>query len=194
MHRLTRTDILSLEQYAEQRSMLREKVIAHKKVRRVLLGPHATLHFEDRETMSYQIQEMLRVERIFEAAAIQEEIDTYNELIPDGTNWKATLLLEYEDAVERERELTKLVGIEERIFVKVGNGERIKAHANDDMPRSSESKTAAVHFLRFEFISTEIDAMREGKPVTIEIDHHLLPYRVVLTPDLQASLVVDFER
>ena len=193
MQKLQRADLLSLEDYSERRAEIRERVIQHKKARRLILGPHASLHFEDRETMRYQIQEMLRVERIFNREEIQEEIDTYNELVPDGSNWKATLLFEYADVDERARELTKLVGIEHTIFVRINNEPAATVHANDDMPRSNDSKTAAVHFLRFEFSTSEIAAIARGDPVTIGFDHAALPYQVTLGAELHASLVQDFD-
>ncbi len=193
MQKLQREDILGLETYAERRPAIRQRMIAHKKKRRLAMGSHVTFQFEDRETMQYQIQEMLRAERIFDREAIQEEIDTYNELIPDGTNWKATLLFEFEDVSVRERELTKLVGIEEQIYVTVGNGARLKVHVNDDMPRSNETKTAAVHFLRFEFSSVEINAMHEGAAIVVEFDHPLMPFRTTMSKALRTELIRDFD-
>lgn len=192
MRKITRADILGLEQYAEQRAEIREKIIAYKKSRSLRLGPHVLLYFEDRLTMQYQIQEMLRAEKIFESAGIQEEIDTYNELVPDGCNWKATMLFEYEDVAERERELRKLVGIEDNIFVQVGSGPKILVHANDDMPRSNEYKTAAVHFLRFEFGKQDVESIRNGASVSLSIDHPLLPYSKTLHSDLLGELSKDF--
>ena len=193
MQKLTRADILGLEQYAERRAAIREKIIAYKKTRRLRLGPHVLIYFEDRMTMQYQIQEMLRAEKIFESKEIQEEIDTYNELVPDGRNWKATMFFEYEDVSERERELRKLVGVEEHIFVQVGEGPKIQVHANDDMPRSNEYKTAAVHFLRFEFGIQDVESIRNGAPVSLSIDHPLLPYCKTLTSELLGELINDFD-
>ena len=192
MAKLQRSDILSLEAYEERRSRIRQKLIAHKKTRCLIIGPHASIHFEDQHTMWYQVQEMLRAERIFTQAGIQEELDTYNELVPDGSNWKATLLFEYEDVEERQRELTKLVGIEEQIYVKVADQDRLQVFANDDMPRSNESKTAAVHFLRFEFTPKHIEAIRSGSKVEISFDHPLMSHQAVLAASLQELLVQDF--
>ena len=193
MKKISREELLSLEEYSNKRAEFRAKVIEYRKRRRLLLGPHASLHFEDRITMWYQIQEMLRAERIFEAAGIQEEIDTYNELVPDGTNWKATLLFEYEDAEERAIALARMPGIEHDIWVDVGGCERINAIANDDIERTDEGKTAAVHFLRFEFTSEHIESMCQGKPINIGINHSELPYECEVGEGLRTSLVKDFE-
>lgn len=192
MEKLTRDDIWSLERYSENREAFRKRVIAHKKQRRLILNPHVTLHFEDRLTMQYQIQEMLRVERIFESEGIKEEIDTYNELIPSGSNWKATMLFEYADVNERHRELERLVGIEDRIYTQIGNGDKIPVIANEDMDRSNEQKTAAVHFLRFEFTKQAIHAIRNGASVVIGIDDDRLPCQVDIPGELRAQLIGDF--
>ncbi|MGA7979634.1 MAG: DUF3501 family protein, partial [Chromatiaceae bacterium] len=150
MQHLTRDDLHSLEKYAELRSEFRNRVMAHKKTRQVALGPHITLYFEDRLTMQYQVQEMLRAERIFEAAGIQEELDAYNPLIPDGSNWKATFMVEYEDADERREALSRLIGIEDRVWVRVAGFDKVGAIADEDLEREDETKTSSVHFLRFE--------------------------------------------
>lgn len=150
-----------------------------------------SLHFEDHLTMQYQVQEMLRVERIFEADAIQEEIDTYNELIPDGTNWKATMLIEYEDPTERQEALVRLHGIEDHIWVDVEGQERLFAIANEDMDRSNETKTAAVHFLRFEFPTSHRKALKDGGSVQIGIDNSVLNYSVSLSDSTRSSLLQD---
>ena len=143
--------------------------------------------------MFYQTQEMLRVERIFERDEIQLEIETYNDLIPDGTNWKATMLLEYEDVEERARELAKLIGVEHKVFVRIGNGENQYAYANEDMPRSNEGKTAAVHFLRFEFTNDLIQSMRDGSSVHIGIDHASLSYEKEISQNQREVLLQDFD-
>ncbi|MGB8634604.1 MAG: DUF3501 family protein, partial [Rhodanobacteraceae bacterium] len=148
--KLTRDDLLSLEAYSEQRNDFRAHVMAHKKPRNVRVGDHLTFLFEDRLTIQYQIQEMLRAERIFEAAAIQEELDTYNPLIPDGNNLKATLLIEYEDVDERRQALVRLRGIENKLELQVGKHPPVRALANEDLERGNDEKTTAVHFLRFE--------------------------------------------
>ncbi len=168
---LTREDLYSLEQYAQARPGFRERVMAHRRKRRVAVGPNASLCFEDRLTIQYQIQEMLRVERIFEADAIQEELDTYNPLIPDGTNWKATFMLEFPDAQQRRTALGQLSGIEEQVWVRIGEHEKVYAIANEDLERSTGEKTSAVHFLRFELSMEMIGAARQGADIAMGIDH-----------------------
>lgn len=189
--KLTRGDLMSLEQYAQARPDFRARVISHKAPRRVALGPHATLIFEDRLTIQYQIQEMLRVERIFDASGIEEELAAYNPLIPDGSNWKGTLLIEYPDPDERHKALAKMPGVEHRIWVQVGSEERVFAIANEDLDRSNGEKTAAVHFLRFEFRSSQIEALKAGAAVRMGIDHRELPYDVELDAPSRESLVSD---
>ena len=192
--KLDRSRIWSLEDYAAKRPAFRAEVIAHKKLRRVALGPHATLVFEDFTTMKYQVQEMLRVERIFEAAAIKEEIDAYNPLIPDGSNWKATFMIEYDDVAERRAALATMIGLEHRVWVKVGDTAPLFALANEDLPRSNDEKTAAVHFLRFDLTPAQIAAAKSGAPIGIGIDHPALPYRVDPIPEpIRASLVSDLD-
>jgi len=150
MQKLTRDDLFSLEKYAEARADFREGVLAHKRDRRLALGTNAALYFEDRMTMQYQVQEMLRIERIFEAEGINEELDAYNPLIPDGSNWKATFMVEFPDVEERQAMLQQLVGIEDVVFVQVGEFDKVYAIADEDLDRADEKKTSAVHFLRFE--------------------------------------------
>ena len=192
MQKLTRAAIWSLEDYAVRRAAFRAEVIEHKKVRRVVLGPHATLMFEDFTTMKYQVQEMLRVERIFEAAAIAEEIDAYNPLIPDGANWKATFMVEYDDVAERRAALAQLIGVEHRVWIRVGAHAPIHPIANEDLPRSTDEKTAAVHFLRFELSPDQIAAVKAGAKIAIGIDHPLLSYRLDPIPEpIRASLAAD---
>jgi len=192
MQKLTRAAIWSLEDYAVRRAAFRAEVIEHKKVRRVVLGPHATLMFEDFTTMKYQVQEMLRVERIFEAAAIAEEIDAYNPLIPDGANWKATFMVEYDDVAERRTALAQLIGVEHRVWIRVGAHAPIHPIANEDLPRSTDEKTAAVHFLRFELSPDQIAAVKAGAKIAIGIDHPLLSYRLDPIPEpIRASLATD---
>ncbi len=171
MMHLKREDLIPLETYHEQRADFRREVMAHKANRQIAVGPHATLYFEDRLTIQYQIQEMLRVERIFEAEAINEELGAYNPLIPDGDNWKATFMIEYADAAERQVALTQLVGIEDRVWVQVGDGERTWAIADEDLERSREEKTSAVHFLRFQLDSQSVAAAKAGAAISIGIDH-----------------------
>jgi Protein of unknown function (DUF3501) len=169
--KLARQDLLSLEQYAQERSRLRSEVIAHKQLRNVQVGPNMTWCFEDHLTIRYQVLEMLRAERIFESDAIQGEIDAYNPLIPDGRNWKVTLLLEYPDPEERRMALQKLVGIEDRCWIRVSEMERVFAIADEDMERENESKTSAVHFLRFELSASMVEAMKSGASLSLGVDH-----------------------
>jgi hypothetical protein len=190
--KLDRSKIWGLEDYAANRPAFRAQVIQHKKVRRVALGPHATLVFEDFMTMKYQVQEMLRVERIFEADAIADEIASYNPLIPDGNNWKATFMIEYEDVAERREALARLIGVEHRVWVKVGDSVPLFAIANEDLPRSNDEKTAAVHFLRFDLTPSLIAAAKSGASIAIGIDHPALSYRIDPVPEpIRASLAAD---
>ncbi len=191
MNKLARTDLFSLEQYAETRADFRAKVMAHKTNRRIALGENATLVFEDRLTIQYQIQEMLRVERIFEASGIDEELDSYNPLIPDGTNWKGTLLIEYPEVAERREALVRLRGVEHKIWVQVAGHEKTFAIANEDMERSNEEKTAAVHFVRFEHSPAAIASIKSGAHVQLGIDHPELPYSIALEGPALASLAAD---
>jgi hypothetical protein len=194
MQKLDRTKLLSLEAYAQQRAQIRAEVIAHKKPRRIALGPHATLIFEDFVTMQYQVQEMLRAERIFESAGIDEEIAAYNPLIPDGANWKATFLIEYEDVAERRAALGELIGVEHRVWVQIGAAERVFAIANEDLPRSTDEKTAAVHFLRFDLTPAMVGAARSGAVIAMGIDHPVLAYTLEAFPEpSRASLVADLD-
>jgi len=189
---LSRKELIPLETYHEQRGDFRRKVIAHKAKRQVAIGEHATLYFEDRLTIQYQIQEMLRVERIFEAEAIDDELNAYNPLIPDGENWKATFMIEYEDATERQVALEKLVGIEDRVWMQVGEGERVWAIADEDLERSRESKTSAVHFLRFQLPSADVAAAKAGADINAGIDHPAYSYNVMpLGAETRAALVAD---
>ena len=185
---------MNLEQYAEARKDFRSKLMAHKKNRVINVGPHATLHFEDRLTMQYQIQEMLRAERIFEAEGIQEELDAYNPLIPDGTNLKATFMIEYDDPKERQVALQKMLGIEKRVWVKVSGFDPVFAIADEDLERETEDKTSSVHFLRFELDSPMISAVKQGADISVGIDH--AAYTEALEPLPKAnrdSLAQDFE-
>ena len=192
VQKLTRETLWSLEQYAVERDAFRTKVLDHKCARRVGLGTHATLLFEDFLTMKYQVQEMLRVERIFEPDAIEDEIAAYNPLIPDGSNWKATLLIEYEDVAERAAALARMPGVEHRIWVGIGDSPRTFAIADEDLDRTDRDKTAAVHFLRFELNTEQVDAVHAGGPVTLGIDHDELRCEVTLDDDTVAALACDF--
>ena len=168
---LTPADLYSLEEYAREREAFRRQVLAHKSVRRVPLGANATLYFEDRLTMHYQVQEVLRVEKIFDPDEIQGELEAYNPLIPDGRNWKATFMIEYPDEVERRAALAQLLGIEERVWVQVAGQGRVWPVADEDLERSTEEKTSAVHFLRFELDSEAIAALKAGAALSMGIDH-----------------------
>lgn len=192
MHPLRREDIYSLEDYSEARNEFRAKVLEHKKKRKVAVGQNATLYFEDRLTIHYQIQEMLRVERIYEKKGIEEELAAYNPLIPDGTNLKATLMLEYEDVDERRQQLAKLIGIEDRVWVRVGDGERIFAIADEDMDREDENKTSSVHFLRFELEPDYVKRAKSGADIYVGIDHPNYRQSVdPLPPAVRDALVAD---
>ena len=188
---LTRNDLWSLEEYAGRREEFRKQVLAHKKLRQVALGPHATLYFEDQLTMQYQIQEMLRVERIFEAAEIEEELSAYNPLIPDGSNWKATFMIEYGDIEERKQALATMGGIEETVWVQVGNGTKAYAIANEDMERTRDSKAAAVHFMRFELSAEDLQSVRDGAAVHMGLDHPSSATSVTLSTEARQALCAD---
>ena len=183
---ISRESLLSLEAYARERSSFRAKVIEHKKHRTVALGEHVTLLFEDELTVRYQVQEMLRIERIFEEDGIRHELEAYNPLVPDGANWKATMLIEYPDSDERRRQLAQLKGIEARVWVQIGSGERIYAIADEDLERENEEKTSAVHFLRFE-LGTQAAALKQGVKLAVGIDHP--KYSATLDPVPQETCV-----
>ncbi|PUB74427.1 MAG: DUF3501 domain-containing protein [gamma proteobacterium symbiont of Ctena orbiculata] len=192
MTQLSHDDLYSLEEYARIRPEFRAKVIDHKKSRRLAIGPHAALYFEDELTMQYQIQEMLRIERIFEQQGIQDELDVYNPLIPDGMNWKATFMMEYHDVDERKQALTELIGIEAAIWVAVSGFDKVRPIANEDLERSTEEKTSAVHFLRFELTQPMIDALKAGAALSAGIDHPNYDYHVDnLDARVRESLIKD---
>jgi hypothetical protein len=171
MAQISPDSLLSLEAYARERGAYRSRVLAHKKLRTVHVGEHVTLVFEDEQTVRYQVQEMLRIERIFEADGIRGELEAYNPLIPDGSNWKATMLIEYPDPEERRRRLAELKGIEDRCWVQVDGSERVYAIADEDLERENEEKTSAVHFVRFELDEGMRAALKRGASVSIGIDH-----------------------
>ena len=192
MQKLTREDLLTLEAYARERAAFRARVLEHKKARIVHVGAHVTLVFEDRLTIQYQVQEMLRVERIFEPAGITEELDAYNPLIPDGRNLKATMLIEYPDEGERGRKLVELHGIEYRVALLIGDLAPVIAIADEDLDRSTDTKTAAVHFLRFELDAAHVAAFADAE-VVIAIDHPRYSARQTLNTATRAALAVDFD-
>ena len=171
MPALSRADLWSLEEYAEERPNFRARVMAHKKTRQVPLGDNARLYFEDALTIKYQIQEMLRIEKVFEADGINEELEAYNPLIPDGHNWKATFMIEFGDPEERARRLTEMLGIEDKVWLQVGSCDRIYPIADEDLDRSTDEKTSSVHFLRFELAPDMIAAAHRGEAITAGVDH-----------------------
>jgi len=188
---IARDSLLSLETYARERNAFRAKVMAHKKLRTVHVGEHVTLQFEDELLIRYQIQEMLRIERIFEDEGIQSELDAYNPLLPDGGNWKATLFIEYPDVDERRRMLERLKGIERKTWVQVEGGERIYAIADEDLERENDEKTAAVHFVRFELPAAQRERLKRGARLTIGVDHPDYGVSVEASPEQRAALIVD---
>jgi hypothetical protein len=191
-HKLERKDLLSLEEYAQKRDGIRQQIIAHKRARTLHIGPNLTLLFEDRETMRYQVQEMLRAERIFEAAGIQDELDAYNPLIPDGSNWKATMLIEFGEAEERREALGKLIGIEDKVWLRVHGHAQVFPIADEDLERETAEKTSSVHFLRFELTSGMVKALKEGELLDAGVDHPEYSHSVKPVPDaLQKSLIAD---
>jgi hypothetical protein len=194
MDKLSRETLFGLEKYSEVRDDFRAQVMAHKQNRHLALGTNATLYFEDKLTMQYQVQEMLRIERIFEAAGIQDELDAYNPLIPDGSNWKATFMIEFPEEEERRAMLSTLVGIEEKVWLQVGSGEKIIPIADEDLERSDEDKTSAVHFLRFELTEEQVGHMQAGAELAAGIDHE--NYRVEIRPvaeNIRESLLNDLD-
>ncbi len=188
---LTRESLMNLETYARARQAFRAQAMAHKKLRHVELGAHASIHFEDALTMQYQVQEMLRLERIFEPELIQEELDVYNPLVPDGSNWKATLMFEYPDAEERKAALGRLVGVETATYVQVGGFARVTPFANEDLDRTTASKTSAVHFLRFELTPDMVAGAKGGAPIRVGIDHPHYRAEVAVSNATRESLVAD---
>lgn len=194
MKKLERKDLWSLEEYAEIRSDFRSKVIAHKQNRQLAIGPNATIYFEDKLTIQYQIQEMLRIERIFEAAAIEEELAAYNPLIPDGSNWKATFMIEFEDEAERRVALVKMKNIENSIWMQVEGHEKLIPFANEDMSRSNDDKTSAVHFLRFELDNNMITALKDGANLSAGITHTAYNHTVdVVSDNIKGLLLKDLD-
>lgn len=194
MKKLTKAELLSLEAYAEQRNAYRAEVMAHKKNRRVALGPNATLYFEDRITMQYQVQEILRIEKIFTADEIAEELAAYNPLIPDGGNWKATFMLEFGDEAERRTALAQLIGVERRIWVQVGAHNKVTPIANEDLVRETADKTSAVHFLRFELDAAMIASAKGGAEIQMGVQHPQYTHATGALPArLAQSLVSDLD-
>lgn len=191
MTTIARDSLLTLEAYSKIRKSSRAAAIAHRKLRSVALGEHVTLQFEDEQTIRRQIQEMLHIEKIFDEEGIQSEIDAYAPLVPDGTNWKATMLIEYPDPHERKRELSRLIGVEDRMFVEVEGHGRVYAIADEDLDRENYEKTSSVHFVRFEFTPAMREAVRAGAAVKIGCDHTNYPAHVQVAPETLASLAGD---
>jgi hypothetical protein len=189
--KITADNLMSLEAYSKYRKLHKADILAHRKERSVHLGEHMTLQFESETTIRYQVQEMLRIEKIFEEEGIQQEIDAYAPLVPDGTNWKATLLLEYPDVAERKRELARLIGVEDRMFVEVEGQPRVYAIADEDLERENEEKTSAVHFVRFELTEPMRAAVRAGALVKLGCDHTHYPAHLNLPPETLAALAAD---
>ena len=194
MRKLTRDDLMSLEQYSEAREGFRSKVMDHKRDRRIDLGTNAALYFEDRLTIAYQVQEMLRIERIFEQDGINEELTAYNPLVPDGSNWKATFMIEIPDEDERRAMLQKLIGVEDRVYMQINGHERVYAIADEDLARSNEQKTSAVHFLRFELSGEQVASLRNGASLAAGIDHDSYMVEISpLTEPIRQSLLADLD-
>ena len=190
---ITRDDLMSLEQYAEKRGEFRQQVLLHKKHRQVALGANATLYFEDRLTLLYQIQEMLRIEKVFEADGINEELEAYNPLVPSGRNFKATFMIEYPDPVVRAAQLEKLLGIEDLVWMQVGDHDRIWSIADEDLERTTDTKTSAVHFVRFEVSDEMARELKAGANWRIGVQHAVYTYEVEIEGETRASLLNDLD-
>jgi Protein of unknown function (DUF3501) len=194
MDKLTVEDLMSLERYARERPAFRARVLEHKRDRKLAIGPHVTWSFEDRLTMQYQVQEMLRAERIFEPEGIREELDAYNPLIPDGSNWKATLLIEFPDVDERQRQLAKLIGLEDRCWMQVHGHDRVYAIADEDLERENAEKTSSVHFLRFELTPAMVAALKSGAALGAGVDHDHYRHSIDPVPEpVRAALLHDLK-
>lgn len=191
MKKISRNDLLSLEEYSTKRDEIRADAIKHKADRRLQIGDNAFLYFEDYTTMFYQVQEMLRIERIFDAAEIEHELEAYNPLIPDGSNWKATFMLQYDDVATRRTELAKLLDIEDKIWVEVEGCERVYGIANEDLDRKDPDKTSSVHFMRFELPNDAILAVKMGAAIKFGIDHDNYRKEVIVPENVRGSLVKD---
>ncbi len=194
VNKLSRNDLYSLEQYSEVRPKFRSEVMQHKRNRVLQVGPAVTLHFEDRLTMQYQVQEMLRVEKIFDAEGIEDELGAYNPLIPDGTNWKATMMVEYPDKDERKVALSQLIGIERKTYVQIDGFDRVYPIANEDLERETEDKTSSVHFLRFELTPEMVSAVKSGAAIAAGVEHENYQHRVDAVPEaMRESLAADLD-
>ncbi|MEY2617224.1 MAG: hypothetical protein RL522_226 [Pseudomonadota bacterium] len=190
---ITPDSLMTLEAYSKWRKEHKSEVLSHRKLRSLHLGDHITLQFESETTIRYQIQEMLRIEKIFEEDGIAQEVEAYGPLVPDGSNWKATMLIEYPDINERKRELARLIGVEDRMFVEVEGQARIYAIADEDLDRETEEKTSAVHFVRFEFPPAAAAAVKAGASVKLGCDHKNYPAHITIAPEALASLAGDLK-
>jgi len=190
---ITRNDLMSLEQYAEKRPEFRRQVLEHKKTRQLALGPNATLYFEDRLTLLYQIQEMLRIEKVFEADGINEELEAYNPMIPTGRNFKATFMIEYTDADIRAAQLEKMVGIEDLVWMQIAGFDKVWSIADEDLGRSTESKTSAVHFMRFEVSDDMAKALKDGADWHIGVQHPIYTYDLEISGEYRDNLINDLD-
>ena len=188
---LKKEDLLSLEAYSNQRDEYRRRAMAEKKIRVIPVGPNMTMHFENRFLVQYQIQEMLRIEKIFDAEGIQEELDAYNPMVPTGSNWKATQMIEFSDPEERAKALAQLIGIDRKTFVQVGEHDKIYAISDEDLERETEDKTSSVHFMRFELTEHMVEAARAGADIVVGVDHENYAHQVTLGEEARKSLVAD---
>jgi len=191
--KITLDSLMTLEAYSKYRKQHKIEIITHRKLRSVRLGEHITLQFESEKTIRYQIQEMLRIEKIFDEEGIDQEIEVYAPLVPDGNNWKATMMIEYPDENERRRELARLIGVEDRMFVEVEGHERVYAIADEDLDRENDEKTSAVHFVRFELTPPMVAAVKAGASVKLGCDHRNYPAHVTIAPETLASLTGDLK-
>jgi Protein of unknown function (DUF3501) len=191
--KITPDSLMTLEAYSKYRKQHKPEIISRRKLRSVPLGEHVTLQFEDEATIRYQIQEMLRIEKIFDEEGIQQEIDAYAPLVPDGSNWKATMMIEYPDVNERQRELARLIGVEDRMFVEVEGQPRVYAIADEDLDRENDEKTSAVHFVRFEFTPAQVSAIHAGASVKLGCDHGNYPAHVTIAAETLAALAGDLK-
>ena len=191
---LTKESLWGLEEYSERREQFRQEVLKYKKVRRIQLGEHLYLMFEDETTIKYQIQEMLRIEKIFDSSGIQDELDAYNPLIPDGDNLKCTMLIQYEDPEERKEWLSKLVGVEDKVWLQIGDNEKVFPIADEDIERTREEKTSSVHFLRYQLSAEQIAALETGAPLRAGVDHHAYSCDdITIQDDVRRSLLGDLK-
>lgn len=191
---LTKESLWGLEEYSDRREQFRQEVLEYKKVRRIQLGEHLYLMFEDETTIKYQIQEMLRIEKIFDSSGIQDELDAYNPLIPDGDNLKCTMLIQYEDPEERKEWLSKLVGVEDKVWLQIGDNEKVFPIADEDIERTREEKTSSVHFLRYQLSAEQIAALETGAPLRAGVDHHAYSCDdITIQDDVRRSLLGDLK-